>query len=304
MGRIRYFGAQKAFEGTPMTIPDEQSIQYAVKMTLPSGSRAGVTKNMQTIATSSIFNLFDPKRTTAPVDMAQFRGYPKPTVTLIYGLAEFRDNNVAVNFGVQTNNIVGYPITHNDLDFPLEFKIWVNTDELNAVTPTVSVPIGSTLMGAGMVNFSGSYGTTATVTLESEFNQTYYYINDVDSNGKIVLNLSRSAAGINQIAVITATGYACNLATGPTEYMEFLSVPTSWTGGTSIVSSELNGGYNSAGDEGTQVWFLYAGKLYEIEKEIRCLDSGGVESLPDGNGDCQSGSQLRWRWRFIRSITC
>lgn len=307
MGRILYGNIpQKAFEGNPSSIPDTQSIEYCVKMTLPSGQRSNVTKNMQVIANNSKLDMFDPKRTTLPISMAQFRGYPKPTVTVIEGVAEFTSTNAAINFGLLINNIVGYDITHNDVNFPLNFLVFQGTDTINGVTPTVNIPIGSTSQGATILNFAGSYGTSTTITIRSINNQSLYYLSNsgFDSNGDLVISLSRSNTNVGTFQVYFTTTSTCDITGVSPTPIEFLSAPSSWSIGT-IVSSEMNGGYNSAGGAGSLVYFKHNDKRYTIIKEEPCIsDSNGAETLPDFEGNCELGSTRKWRWKVNSISNC
>jgi hypothetical protein len=110
MGRIRFTGNQKAFEGSPSGIPDANSIQSAVKWTLDNTNLA--TKNMITLASLAKRDMFVPKRTTAPVDMGQFRGFPQITIDVeildTYVIENETGNAGQVTFNLKQNNKVGY----------------------------------------------------------------------------------------------------------------------------------------------------------------------------------------------------
>jgi hypothetical protein len=114
MGKIKYTGQQKAFEGTAGSIPDNQSIQLAVKGTRTVGEQSSVTKNMLTIAGLSYLDMFDPKRTTQPIDMATYRGFPILTINalnfdgLVFPITGGYEGYI--NFTLNSNTRrVGYP---------------------------------------------------------------------------------------------------------------------------------------------------------------------------------------------------
>lgn len=305
MGRVKYDGECKAFRGVCLDsngnpIPDSNSIQEAVAGTLNNPNMA--TKNIVTLRNLSNLELFDPKRTTLAKDMVAFRGYPKPTVDVITSVAEFTDSNIALNFGIQINYKVGYTITDSDLDFPLQFSIYINGDTLNAVQPEINIPSGSTSQASTIINFSGDYGSTASITIESVNGEMYYYLIDFDSNGRRVINANRDSSSLATVNVVFTAEPTCTVSGGETT-VQFLSFPENWTS-EQLVSSEVNGGYNSAGNEGNLVYFIYQNNRYVIRKEERCLNDSGEEALEEEGGVCPVGTERRWRWIFQSRDSC
>lgn len=112
MGRIKYTGQQKAFEDAPATIPNNQSIQLAVKGTRTSAEQNSVVKNMQTIASFAYLDMFDPKRTTTPNSMVQFRGYPCITIEITNIIAQVLPDGAGgwLDFTLRSGGMrVGFP---------------------------------------------------------------------------------------------------------------------------------------------------------------------------------------------------
>lgn len=112
MGRVPYTLQGKMFEGSPTNgtnLRDQNSIQGAVKWTISNTNLA--TKNFQQLVSLAHFDLFDPKRTTIPVDAVSFRGYPTLTIELtdFEGVVLPGGANGSIQFNLNSNNrFVGY----------------------------------------------------------------------------------------------------------------------------------------------------------------------------------------------------
>jgi|GEM_PF-5761919 hypothetical protein len=138
MGRVSNTGYSKAFEGTANGVSDFNSIQKAIKGTITDTSLA--TKNMNTLANLARLDMFVPKRTNPPVDMASFRGFPQATINVAHNIqsADTSLGTAAHTFNFTFNNKVGYDV-----------KIQINIEHNEEINDTstqevIIIPAGNT----------------------------------------------------------------------------------------------------------------------------------------------------------------
>jgi hypothetical protein len=158
MGLVPITGQGKSFEGSPTNttnLADKNSIQGAIKGTLSNPALA--VKNMRTLAGLARLDMFVPKRATLPVSMADFRGFPRPTLVSLDLGCDFTDFEVAGVLIVQINNKVGY-----DISFTIRIRQDSGRDGL--INQTVTLPAGEI---SGYFNFGwqADYSDLEEVTL-------------------------------------------------------------------------------------------------------------------------------------------
>lgn len=136
MGRVPTAGQAKIFEGNPTNgtnLSDANSIQGAIKGTLDNPSSAN-TKNFQTLIGLTKLDMMVPKRTTLPNDAVSFRGFPRPTLSIVNQYGGFIGSDIINLITVTLNNKVGF-----NLSTTLEF---INLNNYSASNPIFTINSG------------------------------------------------------------------------------------------------------------------------------------------------------------------
>lgn len=170
MGLVPSAGQAKAFEGNPTNqsnLSDANSIQGAIKGTLDDPSQAN-SKNMLTLRQRARLDMFVPKRTTLPTSMADFRGFPRPTITVDLFSIQKDNGGITTSWRVRFNNKVGYPIT-----FTVQYMFDNNVNTLTTENYTVNAGDTVRFMNFNDPTIYGSNPTPYAITLQSTSQSVY-----------------------------------------------------------------------------------------------------------------------------------